>query len=143
MRAITTIKLQKSTKSELNHLKLKSESYNAAIKRLISAYNFAIFDALNHLKKKKKIKEIPAVPNKRAEVLQKVMPAFKNDIKFYFLLKTIDKSEYSKKEEYRKNVALLSHIGHGEVLEVNTTVLKEYYERTVGFIETIETMINK
>lgn len=36
MRAITTIKLQKSTKSELNHLKLESESYNAAIKRLIS-----------------------------------------------------------------------------------------------------------
>ena len=36
MRAITTIKLQKSTKSELDQLKLKSESYNAAIKRLIS-----------------------------------------------------------------------------------------------------------
>jgi len=33
--SITTIKLQKSTKSELNQLKLKSESYNAAIKRLI------------------------------------------------------------------------------------------------------------
>ena len=36
MSEITTIKLQKSTKSELNHLKLKSESYNSAIKRLIS-----------------------------------------------------------------------------------------------------------
>ena len=33
---ITTIKLQKSTKSELDQLKLKSESYNAAIRRLIS-----------------------------------------------------------------------------------------------------------
>lgn len=36
MKAITTIKLQKSTKSELDQLKLKSESYNAAIRRLIS-----------------------------------------------------------------------------------------------------------
>lgn len=36
MSQITTIKLQKSTKSELEQLKLKSESYNAAIKRLIS-----------------------------------------------------------------------------------------------------------
>jgi len=36
MGSITTIKLQKSTKYELDHLKLKSESYNAAIKRLIS-----------------------------------------------------------------------------------------------------------
>ena len=36
MSAITTIKLQKSTKLELEQLKLKSESYNAAIRRLIS-----------------------------------------------------------------------------------------------------------
>ena len=36
MSAITTIKLEKSTKAELEQLKLKSESYNAAIKRLIS-----------------------------------------------------------------------------------------------------------
>lgn len=36
MSSITTIKLQKSTKSELNQMKLKSESYNSAIKRLIS-----------------------------------------------------------------------------------------------------------
>ena len=36
MSPITTIKLQKSTKSELDNLKLKSESYNAAISRLIS-----------------------------------------------------------------------------------------------------------
>ena len=36
MSTITTIKLEKNTKSELDQLKLKSESYNAAIKRLIS-----------------------------------------------------------------------------------------------------------
>lgn len=36
MSTITTIKLEKSTKSELEQLKLKSESYNVAIKRLIS-----------------------------------------------------------------------------------------------------------
>ena len=36
MNGITTIKLGKSTKSELDRLKLKSESYDAAIKRLVS-----------------------------------------------------------------------------------------------------------
>lgn len=36
MGEITTIKLEKSTKSELDRLKLESESYNVAIKRLIS-----------------------------------------------------------------------------------------------------------
>ena len=36
MGSITTIKLEKSTKSELDQLRLESESYNVAIKRLIS-----------------------------------------------------------------------------------------------------------
>ena len=36
MSEITTIKVEKSTKSELDRLKLESESYNAAIKRLAS-----------------------------------------------------------------------------------------------------------
>ena len=36
MGAITTIKLEKSTKLELDGLKHESESYNVAIKRLIS-----------------------------------------------------------------------------------------------------------
>ena len=113
------------------------------IKRLISAFNFAIFDALTHFKKKKKIKEIPLAPSLRAAALMKILPAFKNDISFYFLLKQIDKSEYSKKEEYRKNVALLSHIAPGEVHEVSTAILKEYYERTTAFVETIEVMMKK
>ena len=37
MKAITTIKLQESTKSELEQLKDKSESYDSAIKRLLSS----------------------------------------------------------------------------------------------------------
>ena len=36
MSTITTIKLEKSTKSELDRLKHESESYNATIKKLIS-----------------------------------------------------------------------------------------------------------
>ena len=36
MGRITTIKLEKNTKFELDHLKFKSETYNAIIKRLIS-----------------------------------------------------------------------------------------------------------
>ncbi len=37
MKAITTIKLQKKTKSALEHLKEESESYDSAITRLISS----------------------------------------------------------------------------------------------------------
>jgi len=36
MEAITTIKLKKSTKSALDHVKDESESYDSAIKKMIS-----------------------------------------------------------------------------------------------------------
>lgn len=36
MNQITTLKIQKSTKSELDHLKKSFESYDTAIKRLVS-----------------------------------------------------------------------------------------------------------
>lgn len=36
MNGITTIKLQKSTKSALDSLKVRSESYDAAIRKIIS-----------------------------------------------------------------------------------------------------------
>ena len=36
MKAVTTIKLQKRTKSALEHLKNESESYDSAISRLIT-----------------------------------------------------------------------------------------------------------
>ena len=39
MTTVTTIKLQKSTKSALDNLKANSESYNAAINRLIVTVN--------------------------------------------------------------------------------------------------------
>lgn len=63
MRAITTIKLQKSTKSELNQLKLKSESYNATIKRLIS-------DARNSNLKEELIEAYEGMGSKDLELLE-------------------------------------------------------------------------
>lgn len=63
MSAITTIKLQKSTKSELDHLKLKSESYNSAIKRLIS-------DARNSNLKEELIEAYKCMGTKDLELLE-------------------------------------------------------------------------
>ena len=63
MSEITTIKLQKSTKSELNHLKLKSESYNSAIKRLIS-------DARNSNLKAELIEAYKGMGSKDLELLE-------------------------------------------------------------------------
>ena len=44
-------------------------------------------------------------------------------IALYNLLKQIDKAEFSKREEYRKNVTLISMLKPGQFFEVNTDKL--------------------
>ena len=63
MSTITTVKLQKSTKSELDQLKLKSESYNAAIRRLIT-------NARNSSLKAELIEAYKSMGNKDLELLE-------------------------------------------------------------------------
>ena len=84
------------------------------IKRLISAYNYVILEALEYAKDKKKIKEIPNSAQDRILLLKKI---YKDDLKDYLklleLLKTLNDAEYEKKEEYRKHVALIEQMHHG------------------------------
>ena len=109
------------------------------VKRLISAMDFVIADILKYLKtKKKRVKVIPELPKLRADLLHTLSAEFQDDIHFYYLLKSIDKAEYSKKEEFRKNVALLAHLSPKETLEVNMALLTEYYKHTVDFVKRAE-----
>lgn len=108
------------------------------IKRLISAYDFSILEFLEFLKKKKKIKNVPSLPKLRAEALRDMLPELKEDMEFYALLKRIDIAEYKKKEEYRKNVALIAEERPGVKLEVNMETLREYFNRTIKFVSFVE-----
>ncbi|MFH0936657.1 MAG: hypothetical protein V1815_03200 [Candidatus Woesearchaeota archaeon] len=115
-----------------------SEVIKNTIKRLISAFDFSILEVLEHLKIKKKIKAVPTITKLRAELLQDVLPETKYYVEFYFLLKQIDKAELKRKEEYRKNVALVAFDKKGLPLEVNIDTLKKYYDKTKEFIEIID-----
>ena len=75
MNTITTIKLQKSTKSELDQLKLKFESYNAAIKRLIS-------NARNSNLKAELIEAYKSMGEKDLELLEEWEQA-SNEVQYY------------------------------------------------------------
>ena len=109
------------------------------IKRLIAAMDFVIADILKYMKmKKKRVKVIPELPRLRAELLHTLSAEFQDDIHFYQLLKSIDKAEYSKKEEFRKNVALLAHLNPKETVEVNMALLTDYYKRTIDFVKRSE-----
>jgi len=110
------------------------------IHRLINAYDCGIIVALESLKKQKKLKKIPLTPLSRAEELKKLTtrrPEMKEFLKFYFFLKRIDKAEYTKKEEYRKNVAL-TVLDNDEVFTIDIERLFEFYKRTRDFIDFVE-----
>jgi hypothetical protein len=107
------------------------------IQRLISAYDLAIIRALEVLKAKKKIKEVPLTPVSRAETykgLFKRNADVKKFMEFYFLLKKIDRAEYTKKGEFRKDVCLTVVEENGKMIEVNIETLYEFFEKTRDFV---------
>ena len=110
------------------------------IHRLINAYDYGIIYALESLKKQKKTKQLPLTPISRAQELKKLSarkPEMKGFLEFYFLLKRIDQAEYTKKEEYRKNVAL-TVLEHDEAFTIDIEKLFEFYKRTRDFIDFVE-----
>ncbi len=110
------------------------------IHRLINAYDYGIISALEYLKKQKKLKKIPLTPISRAQELRHLTnrrPEMKQFLDFYFLLKRIDKAEFTKKEEYRKNVAL-TVLEKDEVFTIDIERLFEFYKRTRDFIDFVE-----
>lgn len=138
--------LENSAKEELkraDHLIYVTLKYTktadvikSIISRLISAFDFSITEALEYIKRKRKIKEVPHSSKIRAETFLKIFPKYKDYIEFYFLLTLIDKAEYTKKEEYRKNVALIVKI-KGKIVEINMETLRRYFDKTTEFVNII------
>ena len=111
------------------------------IKRLLNAYDYIILEALEYAKETKKIKEIPASSQDRVRLVKKLYKEnIINHIKLYELLKEIDKADYSGREEYRKNVALLVKV-NGKAMQVDIPTFMDYFARTKEFIEQINSWV--
>ena len=112
----------------------------SVIFRLLDSYDNAIIYSLENLKKKKKIKDIPLTPISRAELLKDNNKRDINMIDFlngYFLLRKIYRAEYTKKEEFRKHVTLISHLNRRD-LNVDIPVISEYYYKTREFFALVQ-----
>lgn len=143
--------LQDSAREELkraDHLIFVTLKYTktadvikSVIKRLISAFDFAILELFEFVNRRKKNKKIPVTPRLRAEEIVALFPDIKPYIDFYFLLKKIDTAEYTKKEEYRKHVALLAIEGPGKFIEVNMETLRNYFDKTIEFVNVVNNII--
>jgi len=110
------------------------------IRRLINSCDYSIIDIMEWLKSKNKIEEIPLTPFGRAEEVKKRFRKIEliDFINFYLELKKIDRAEYTKKEEFKKNVRMIVMNENEESYEINIVKLYEFYERTVEFVRYVE-----
>ena len=99
------------------------------IHRLINSIDYSVMEVLEYLR----VKNVSDVPRMRVEQLLEKLPKIKEYADFYFMLRRIYNAKFDKKEEYRKNVTLLTEEG-----DVNIDTLKEYYTKTKRFVRTME-----
>ena len=112
------------------------------IKRLINASDLSIHAMLTHLKEKKKIKTIPVGGRPRAELVAEKLPEFKKFVRFYAQLRDISKASFERKEEYKKNVALVITLRQQRI-DVDIEQLKHYYMIVINFLEHVERIVLK
>lgn len=111
------------------------------IKRLINAYEISILHGLEYLQKKGRFEDIPLSPGAKSELFNNLNKRKKEILDFmelYFMLKYIDKADYIKKEEYRKNLAMIVVTEEGKSIEINVVKIREFYEKTREFVKYIE-----
>ena len=110
--------------------------------RLIDTYNELIFSSLLKLKYDGKIKVVSESKIKRAEELSLLKRSFKKYLDLYFLLNKIRVSDFERREEYRKNVTLISNLAKNKSLEVTVPVITEYFKKTKEFLDLVEEFID-
>ncbi len=116
------------------------------IDRIINCIGYGFESILKYAKDKKLITDIPDNAGLRCELLRKTFPdnlELIDYINFYILLRKLSKAEHTKKEEFRRHVAMIATIDKGEVIEISIDVLKEYYEKTKNFIRFVKRTINE
>tara|TARA_Y100000034_G_C6684601_1_gene301100 strand:- start:124 stop:579 length:456 start_codon:yes stop_codon:yes gene_type:complete len=119
----------------------------STVKRLIGCIELVIETLLTWLLKKKKIKDIPNNYKSKIEVTRE---NFKKDeviqemLKFYSFLMRVDRADHERKSEFRKGVAMIAIDELGdEIDEVNIEKLKDYYLKTMEFVEYTEEFLRK
>ena len=115
----------------------------SVVKRLLNAHYFAIDSLIEYLINKKKIKEMPDSIKAKIELLKKSVKdeTIQDFLEYSAFLSRIDKSEHIKKEEFRKNVALIAEENGEVIVEVSIAMLKEYYKKTEDFINFIYNLV--
>ena len=141
--------LEKIMKEKISaaHLLYVSLNYTKTcdvILNLIRRWTVMIDDSvdglLEHLKKKKKVRSIPAAPRQKIELIKKNFkksPEVMNTMELYEFFKRVDNLRTIRESEFRKDVRLRIEDNGKEVI-VNLDKLKEYAATLESFISYVK-----
>jgi hypothetical protein len=113
------------------------------VSRIISTYDLGVLALLADLKAKKKISDLPSSPGMKVELLQKkVTDDYLNEsLEFYLLLRKLMKLDYTKREEYRRHVTMITILDNNTNFEIDIDKLEDYYKKTKEFINHLTNII--
>src|SRR3989344_7566186 len=115
------------------------------VERLVGSMNYTITDMLEYAKSKNKLKEVPTSDIAKLELLNTVLKplfaknkALKEQIDLYMVLKRVSKMPFTVREEYRKNVTLIT-----TETEIDTSTVIAYYGLVKEFFIFSRTWMNE
>jgi len=110
------------------------------LKRWTVMVNDSVDGLLEQLKKKKKIKSIPAAPRQKSEIVKKEfkkVPEVMKALELYEFFKKVDNLRTIRESEFRKDVRLKVYDGANEII-INLDKLKEYAAILESFISYVK-----
>lgn len=97
-----------------------------ALNRMVSTYDFIVEAFLEKAMEEKKLESMPKSPALKAKKLAEIYPEdalLQKNLNFYFSLRNILKSNYQKRQEFRRHVTLIVPMEDTTVeVEIDTLV---------------------
>ncbi len=114
------------------------------VERLINCFDFTFDYLIEHLKETHVVTEVPPARTKKVELLSdhfRNNAAFQEFMQFYLLLRRINKSEFTRRQEFRRHVTMSVILEDGALVELNIDSIHEYYLKTKSFVDFAHDMI--
>ncbi|MBI5390406.1 hypothetical protein HZB02_02875 [Candidatus Woesearchaeota archaeon] len=115
------------------------------IERFINAYDFLADYLLEELKEKDVIKEYPASPGLKCDLIKELFAEdqpLQGIIDFYLLLRRLIRADYTKREEFKRHVTLIANLD-GKPFEVDIDKVVVYYKEALEHYAYIEKLFKE
>lgn len=113
------------------------------IERMLNSYEFITNALLEKKRARKKKLQIPPQIMLRCELANKEYndEKIKENLDFYLELRDILKAKYTRREEYRRYVTMISELSPGNAVEIDIDKINEFYQKIKEFLEYVEGLI--